>query len=258
MLQKTIALPSSRLRMQVWDIPASPWLRDFVPSYVCGAHAAVVVYSVSSRPSFEAAATWVALAQMHASRGKSLPLLLVGTHADDDDAAEVTEEEAEAAAQAFGALASLRICAREPPQAADVFCRLAHHHDAAYWHGLQEDGVGAHLGEAYSHGCASPMPGVSIPPGALASGRTTPEDAVGASPSCCSLPDATARALKSIFGLFLGGGGGGGGGGNPGGDNSSGQGVQMHQPRGGGKPAAVTAAAVAPAEAAAPVEATAV
>ena len=239
MLQKTIALPSSRLRLQVWDIPASPWLRDFVPSYITDASAVVVVYSIADRSSFEAAAAWAALAQAHAAQGAALPLLLVGTHADQAGAgsgarpAVVSAAEAEAAAASMGALASLRVCAREEPQATGVFCTLARHHDALYWSGMQEqheggdaaagglfDGMGgglggsSHLEGALPYINAMPLAqDLHVPPGAIgSSGRGSPESGGGgggdtALSGCCSLPDATARAIKGLLGLFLSDGG---------------------------------------------------
>lgn len=209
MLQKTVALSSSRVRMRVWDIPASPWLRDFVPGYVRDAHAAVVVYSREDRTSFEAVAEWAALARKHAKRGNDLPLLLVGTHTDGADAGCVVDAaEGQAAADDLGALASIQLAAREAGSAAALFCRIARYHDAAYWKALQEGQGGSTLANlrfedlpscSNSNCDADTLMGVHAAPGA-ASRAETPVPA-----TCCDVSGATQRVLKNLSALVLGG-----------------------------------------------------
>ena len=101
-LSKTMYLEDRTVRLQLWDTAGQERFRSLIPSYIRDSSAAVVVYDVTSRPSFTATARWVE--EVRAERGGDVVVALVGNKSDLVDKRQVSIEEGAARAAELGAL----------------------------------------------------------------------------------------------------------------------------------------------------------
>ncbi|EFJ26987.1 rab family GTPase [Selaginella moellendorffii] len=97
-LSQTIALQdSSTVKFEIWDTAGQERYASLAPLYYRGASAAVVVYDLTSKESFQKAQYWVKELQKHANAG--IVLALVGNKADLDNLRTVSTDEARAYAE---------------------------------------------------------------------------------------------------------------------------------------------------------------
>eukprot|EP00656_Telonema_subtile_P021353 TRINITY_DN22385_c0_g1_i1.p1 TRINITY_DN22385_c0_g1~~TRINITY_DN22385_c0_g1_i1.p1 ORF type:complete len:154 (+),score=36.00 TRINITY_DN22385_c0_g1_i1:189-650(+) len=94
---------NSVLDMRLWDTAGQERFRSFVPMYFRDAMAAVVVFDITDRDSFESAKTWIQMVREEAS-DSVLATVLTGTKCDLSAKRVVSETEARAFAEGEGLL----------------------------------------------------------------------------------------------------------------------------------------------------------
>lgn len=102
------------VRLQLWDTAGQERFRALIPGYLRDSSACIVVYDITSRPSFEGARSWVDQALQDRAR-KEVVLALVGNKVDLEVERAVSREEGEALARELGMLffeASARTASR--------------------------------------------------------------------------------------------------------------------------------------------------
>jgi len=98
---KTINVSDKTIKLQIWDTAGQENFKSVTRAYFRGAVAALLVYDVTSRESFDHVSTWLKEAKQ--SAGEAVTTLLVGNKTDLLDRA-VTSDEASAFAQQEGML----------------------------------------------------------------------------------------------------------------------------------------------------------
>eukprot|EP00419_Tripos_fusus_P055645 CAMPEP_0172808490 /NCGR_PEP_ID=MMETSP1075-20121228/7722_1 /TAXON_ID=2916 /ORGANISM="Ceratium fusus, Strain PA161109" /LENGTH=200 /DNA_ID=CAMNT_0013647653 /DNA_START=70 /DNA_END=669 /DNA_ORIENTATION=- len=93
---KTVYLEDRSVKLQLWDTAGQERFRSLIPSYLRGAAAAVVVYDMTRRASFEGARNWIN--EIRNERGEEALVALVGNKSD-LEGREVSAEEGQNAAQ---------------------------------------------------------------------------------------------------------------------------------------------------------------
>lgn len=102
-LSKTMYLEDRTVRLQLWDTAGQERFRSLIPSYIRDSSVAVVVYDVTSRPSFINTTKWVE--DVRAERGNDVVICLVGNKTDlGNDKRQITTEEGEEKAKKEGLL----------------------------------------------------------------------------------------------------------------------------------------------------------
>jgi len=88
-----VALPdSTTIKFEIWDTAGQERYASLAPLYYRGAHAAAVVYDITSEESFERAKYWIKELQLKAN--EDIVIALVGNKSDLGDAREVQKEDA--------------------------------------------------------------------------------------------------------------------------------------------------------------------
>lgn len=77
---RTIPIDGQRMKLQVWDTAGQESFRSITRSYYRGAAAALLVYDVSRRETFDHVARW--LEEVHAVAGQRLVVILIGNKTD--------------------------------------------------------------------------------------------------------------------------------------------------------------------------------
>jgi len=91
-LSKTLFLEDGRtVRIQLWDTAGQERFRSLIPSYIRDSSAAIVVYDVTNRKSFERVSGWIA--DVRAERGNDVVLALVANKVDLHQQRQVSAEE---------------------------------------------------------------------------------------------------------------------------------------------------------------------
>ncbi len=102
-LSKTMYLEDRTVRLQLWDTAGQERFRSLIPSYIRDSSVAVVVYDVTSRPSFINTTKWVE--DVRAERGNDVVICLVGNKTDlGNDKRQISTEEGEEKAKKEGLL----------------------------------------------------------------------------------------------------------------------------------------------------------
>ncbi|KAH7825265.1 Rab6a [Monocercomonoides exilis] len=96
-LSKTIYLDEQTVRLQLWDTAGQERFRALIPSYIRDCSAAIIVYDITSRQTFDNVEGWVN--DVRAERGDDVVIMIVGNKADASDRREVSQEEGEAKAK---------------------------------------------------------------------------------------------------------------------------------------------------------------
>mmetsp|Transcript_3589 Transcript_3589/g.10502 ORF Transcript_3589/g.10502 Transcript_3589/m.10502 type:complete len:213 (+) Transcript_3589:94-732(+) len=99
---KTVYLEDRTLRLQLWDTAGQERFRSLIPSYIRDAAAAVVVYDITRRKSFDGIRRWVE--EVRNERGESALIALVGNKSDLSPQREVKEDEGRQLAKELGIL----------------------------------------------------------------------------------------------------------------------------------------------------------
>ncbi|PAV72169.1 hypothetical protein WR25_00019 [Diploscapter pachys] len=86
---KTVKVDDDKIKLQIWDTAGQERFRSITQSYYRSAHAIVLVYDVSSQPSFDCLPEWLAEIESYANR--RVLKILVGNKVDKGDDREVPE-----------------------------------------------------------------------------------------------------------------------------------------------------------------------
>lgn len=94
-LTQTITIPESNttVKFEIWDTAGQERYKSLAPMYYRNAHAALCVYDITSRLSFNKAQDWIKELKKQAPEG--IIIALVGNKSDLDDNREVEESEVE-------------------------------------------------------------------------------------------------------------------------------------------------------------------
>ncbi|KAI8464489.1 MAG: ras family-domain-containing protein [Monoraphidium minutum] len=118
MSHQIITPEGKSLKFEIWDTAGQERYLSLAPLYYRGAHAAVIVYAVDSRESFEKARYWVD--QLQKNTSGSMVIVLVGNKSDLAEKREVAEDEGRAFAEAHRML-FFESSAKTAAHVADVF-----------------------------------------------------------------------------------------------------------------------------------------
>lgn len=120
---KNVTLDSGRsLRLQLWDTAGQERFRSLIPSYMRDASAAVVVFDLTARPSFEAVKTWVEY--IRNERGDECVTTLVGNKVDLTEERAVSTEDGSALAQELG-IKYFEVSAKAGDNVVELFTEIA-------------------------------------------------------------------------------------------------------------------------------------
>eukprot|EP00039_Didymoeca_costata_P008848 m.117689 g.117689 ORF g.117689 m.117689 type:complete len:202 (+) comp14257_c0_seq1:2955-3560(+) len=101
-LCKTVdAGPKGELKMQIWDTAGAEKYRGLAPMYYRGCAAAIVVYDITSRDSFEAVKSWVE--ELQTNGPNDVILVVAGNKADLESSRAIPTDEAKAYAKGINA-----------------------------------------------------------------------------------------------------------------------------------------------------------
>jgi len=95
-----VNLEASTVKFEIWDTAGQERYRSLAPMYYRGASAAVVVYDITNRGSFEGAISWITELQRRGD--PNVVLALAGNKADNESQRQVPKEEADAYAAENG------------------------------------------------------------------------------------------------------------------------------------------------------------
>lgn len=122
-LSKTMYLEDRTVRLQLWDTAGQERFRSLIPSYVRDSAGAIVVYDITSRPSFLSTFAW--MQDIRQERGGDLVIALVGNKTDLQEHREVSVEEAQEKANEFNAM-FLEVSAKVGSNIKALFRKVAH------------------------------------------------------------------------------------------------------------------------------------
>jgi len=91
-LTQTISLDDATIKFEIWDTAGQERYRSLAPMYYRGAAAAVIVYDITNRDSFNGAKSWVKELQRRGD--PNVVLALCGNKADKENERVVSREEA--------------------------------------------------------------------------------------------------------------------------------------------------------------------
>eukprot|EP00933_Yihiella_yeosuensis_P082064 TRINITY_DN95804_c0_g1_i1.p1 TRINITY_DN95804_c0_g1~~TRINITY_DN95804_c0_g1_i1.p1 ORF type:complete len:204 (+),score=59.51 TRINITY_DN95804_c0_g1_i1:65-676(+) len=98
-MTQTVSLPSEVVKFEIWDTAGQERYKSLAPMYYRGAAAAVVVYDITSKESFDAAKAWVAELQ-----STDTLIALAGNKSDLEANRAIDKEVARAYAEQMGIL----------------------------------------------------------------------------------------------------------------------------------------------------------
>jgi len=126
-MTQSVALPDITVKFEIWDTAGQERYRSLAPMYYRGASAAVIVYDVTNKDSFDGAKSWVHELQ-GVNRSDNLVIALAGNKADlvesDPNSREVDPEVAKAYAQDMG-IFFVETSAKTGQHVKDVFEEIA-------------------------------------------------------------------------------------------------------------------------------------
>ncbi len=100
--RKDVEVEGQRVQIQFWDTSGQELFKSMATSFYKNGHAAVLVYDVTSRKSFENIEYW--LKEVRDNADVNVKLFLLGNKIDMKDARQVTTEEGQKYANAHGML----------------------------------------------------------------------------------------------------------------------------------------------------------
>eukprot|EP00440_Ansanella_granifera_P028946 gb/GFBE01031443.1/.p1 GENE.gb/GFBE01031443.1/~~gb/GFBE01031443.1/.p1 ORF type:complete len:202 (+),score=60.77 gb/GFBE01031443.1/:1-606(+) len=98
-MTQTVSLPSEVVKFEIWDTAGQERYKSLAPMYYRGAAAAVIVYDITSKESFDAAKSWVAELQ-----STDTLIALAGNKSDLEGSRAIEKEVARAYAEQMGIL----------------------------------------------------------------------------------------------------------------------------------------------------------
>jgi len=124
-MTQSVQLPEQTVKFEIWDTAGQERYRSLAPMYYRGASAAVIVYDITSRDSFDGAKSWVHELQ-GVNRSDNLVIALAGNKADlaERKEREVDPEVAQAYAKDMG-IFFLETSAKTGQNVKDVFEEIA-------------------------------------------------------------------------------------------------------------------------------------
>ena len=92
-LMKSVIINGITVKLQLWDTAGQEKYKSMVSSYYRGANVALIVFDLTSRPSFDALPLWIENFYKNGPEQKNI--ILIGNKKDLVDDRQVTQEEAE-------------------------------------------------------------------------------------------------------------------------------------------------------------------
>ena len=92
-LMKSVIINGITVKLQLWDTAGQEKYKSMVSSYYRGANVALIVFDLTSRPSFDALPLWIENFYKNGPEQKNI--ILIGNKKDLVDERQVTQEEAE-------------------------------------------------------------------------------------------------------------------------------------------------------------------
>eukprot|EP00055_Hartaetosiga_balthica_P017435 m.117011 g.117011 ORF g.117011 m.117011 type:complete len:206 (-) comp9315_c6_seq1:41-658(-) len=121
-LSKTMYLEDRTVRLQLWDTAGQERFRSLIPSYIRDSSVAVVVYDITSRPSFQQTSKWID--DVRAERGQDVIIMLVGNKTDLADNRQVSRDEGERKAKELNVM-FIETSAKAGHHVKELFRRVA-------------------------------------------------------------------------------------------------------------------------------------
>jgi Ras-related protein Rab-1A len=99
---KQIELDDKLIKLQIWDTAGHEKFRTITTSYYKSAHAIIILYDITEQSSFEHIKTWMVEIDKFAKQG--VLKIMAGNKKDLEDKRQVTKEEGQELADAYGLL----------------------------------------------------------------------------------------------------------------------------------------------------------
>jgi Ras-related protein Rab-5C len=122
-LTQSVALESATVKFEIWDTAGQERYRSLAPMYYRGAAAAIVVYDITNKESFNGAKSWVKELQRRGD--PNVVIALAGNKADLQNKRKVEYQEAQQYAEENGIL-HLETSAKNATNVKNLFQEIAH------------------------------------------------------------------------------------------------------------------------------------
>ncbi|XP_029778498.1 ras-related protein Rab-19 [Suricata suricatta] len=120
---RSLEIDGKKVKMQVWDTAGQERFRTITQSYYRSAHAAIIAYDLTRRPTFESVPHWIREIEKYGAA--NLVIMLIGNKCDMWDKRHVLFEDACTLAEKHGLLAVLETSAKESKNIEEVFLLMA-------------------------------------------------------------------------------------------------------------------------------------
>lgn len=121
-LTQTVQIDDTTVKFEIWDTAGQERYHSLAPMYYRGAQAAIVVYDISNKETFQKAQTWIKELQRQAS--PNIVIALAGNKLDLANKRAVTYEEAKAYADE-SSLLFMETSAKTAANVMDIFTSIA-------------------------------------------------------------------------------------------------------------------------------------
>jgi len=121
-LSQIVRLDDATVKFEIWDTAGQERYHSLAPMYYRGAGAAIIVFDITSRSSFNRAESWVK--ELQTQGNKDAVIALAGNKVDRADDRQVSQEDAERFASANG-IFYMETSAKENINVKELFMELA-------------------------------------------------------------------------------------------------------------------------------------